>query len=98
MIQHIMLWNYKEGVAAEVKAKLEAELAGLPRKVPALRSVQWGPVIGGRNQSFSHCFVMLFDNKSDLAEYTVHPDHVHFAGPFREVCAVQVVADFQVWQ
>ncbi|HEX9987251.1 MAG TPA: Dabb family protein [Chloroflexia bacterium] len=95
MIQHIMLWNYRDDVLPDERARLEAELAGLPQKVPSLRGVRWGPVVGGRNQSFSHCFVMLFDDKVGLDEYAAHPDHLRFSGPFKDACAVQVVADFE---
>lgn len=96
MIQHILLWNYKDGLAARERDRLEGELARLPEKVPTLRRVEWGPVVGGRNQTFTHCFVMLFDDMAGLAAYAIHPEHVRFAGPFKEACAVQVVADFEV--
>lgn len=95
MIQHILMWNYKEGVSGEERARIEKELGGLARKVPALRGLRWGPVVGGRNQSFSHCFVMLFDSEEGLAEYAAHPEHIRFAGPFREACETQVVVDFK---
>lgn len=96
MIQHILLWNYREDLPAEERARLERELVDLPAKVPAVRSLEWGPVVGGRNQSFTHCFVMRFDHTAGLAEYAMHPDHVRFAGPFREACSAQTVADFEV--
>jgi hypothetical protein len=95
MIQHIMLWNYREGVSEEERVRLESELAELSGKVPALREVRWGPVVGGRNQSFSHCFVMLFDDIEGLQQYATHPDHLHFSGPFKDACEVQVVIDFE---
>ncbi len=95
-IYHILMWNYRVGVPIEERARLEAELESLPSKVPALKTVQWGPVFGGRNQSFSYCFVMLFESKEGLQEYTDHPDHLHFSGPFKEACAEQVVVDFDV--
>ena len=96
MIQHILLWTYKKETTADERARLEAELEALPGKVPTLRSFQWGPVVGGRNQLFTHCFIMTFDDRAGLSEYTTHPDHVRFAGPFREACSVQVVADVEV--
>ncbi len=95
-IQHILQWSYKDEVPAEERARIEAELARLPELVPTLRHLVWGPAVGGRNQSFSHCFVMYFDSMEGLAEYATHPDHVRFAGPFKEACAVQVVTDFEV--
>ena len=96
MIQHIMLWNYKDEVALEQQAQYERELQALVDKVPSLRGLQYGHVVGGRNQSFSHCFVMYFDDMDGLREYSVHPDHQAFSGPFSEACATQVVADFEV--
>lgn len=95
-IQHILQWSYRDDVPAEERARIEAELERLVERVPSLRRLEWGPVVGGRNQSFSHCFVMYFDNMEGLSEYATHPDHVRFAGAFREACAVQVVTDFEV--
>jgi hypothetical protein len=95
MIQHIMLWNYRDDVLEVEQARLEEELSALPGKVPSLRQVRWGPVVSGRNQSFSHCFVMLFDDLQGLQEYATHPAHLHFSEPFKEACAVQVVTDFE---
>lgn len=94
-IQHILLWTYGDDTPAEERARLEDELAKLPSKVPSLRSLEWGPVVGGRNQSFSHCFIMTFDDISGLEEYATHPDHLHFAGPFKKACKAQVVADVE---
>jgi len=96
MIQHIMLWNYKDEVGTEERAYHEAELVRLVELVPSLLLVQYGPVVGGRNQSFEHCFVMHFADMAGLAEYASHPAHVNFSGAFKEACAVQVVADFEV--
>ena len=83
MIKHIMLWNYKDQTPAQERARIEAELASLPEQVSSLIAVQFGPVVGGRNQSFSHCFIMDFDDMAGLAEYNTHPAHIRFAGPFR---------------
>ena len=95
MIQHILHWNYKDDVTEDVRARIEAELEALPDQVPSLRGLQWGPVTGGRNQTFSHTFVMLFDNIEGMQEYASHPAHLGFAAPFREACAAQVVVDFE---
>jgi hypothetical protein len=96
MIQHIMLWNYKDEVTRELQAHHERELKALVERVPSLRGLQFGPVVGGRNQSFTHGFVMYFDDMDGLREYSVHPDHQAFSGPFSEACAAQVVADVEV--
>jgi hypothetical protein len=92
---HILMWTYKNEVPPEERARIEAELAELPDKIPSLRGLHWGPVTGGRNQTFTHCFMMLFDDKNGLEAYNAHPDHVHFAKSFRDACAVQVVVDFE---
>ncbi len=89
-----MLWNYRDEVTAEERASIEVELESLVSKVPTLKELRWGPVVGGLNQSFSHCFVMLFNDKSGLEEYGAHPDHAKFSARFREACSVQVVVDY----
>ncbi len=96
MIRHILLWNYKPETTPEERARLEAELEALPDRVPALRQVEWGPVVGGRNQTFSHGFIMQFDSLEALADYATHAAHIHFSVPFRDACSTQVVADIEV--
>jgi hypothetical protein len=96
MIRHILLWTYKPETTPEERARLEAELVSLPDRVSVLRQVEWGPVIGGRNQSFSYCFIMQFDDADALAEYTTHAEHIKFALPFRDACSIQVVADVEI--
>jgi hypothetical protein len=96
MIRHILLWNYKDRTSPEERTRIEAELVSLPAQVPSLREVAWGPVVGGRNQSFTHCFIMQFDDMDALAQYSTHAAHIKFAGPFREACTVQVVADVEI--
>ena len=95
MIQHILHWTYKDDIPNEERSRIEAALAALPDHVPSLRGLQWGPVVGGRNHTFSHTFVMLFDDTQGLQEYTDHPAHLRFAGLFRAACAAQMVVDFE---
>jgi hypothetical protein len=96
MIQHIMLWDYRTDVTLEQQAQHERELQALVERVPSLRALQFGSVAGGRNQSFSHCFIMTFDDMNGLREYSVHPDHEKFSDSFAAACATQVVADVEV--
>lgn len=96
MIQHILMWSYRDEAPEEERHRLESALELLPEQVPSLLRLEWGPVFGGRNQNFTHCFVMHFSSREGLAEYATHPDHVRFAGPFREACAAQMVVDFEV--
>ncbi|MBF6612948.1 MAG: Dabb family protein [Chloroflexi bacterium] len=95
MIQHIMLWNYRDEVPEEERARLESAFRALPCKITALNRVELGPVVGGRNQSFSHCFVMHFDDQAALAEYADNLEHLRVAAPFKEACAAQVAIDFE---
>ena len=96
MIQHVLMWSYREETSDYERAAIEAALDQLPEQVPSLLRLEWGPVVGGRNMSFTHCFVMHFYDMSGLQEYAVHPDHARFAAVFREACAEQVVVDFEV--
>ncbi len=73
MIQHIMLWNYREEASAEER-EAPPGLAGratVPGALSFERAV--GACLWGTNQSFSHCFVMYFHDRKGLSEYDNPP-------------------------
>ncbi|MCM1154636.1 MAG: Dabb family protein [Roseburia sp.] len=79
MIQHIVLWNFKEDLTAEEKnaaaARMKKELEAIKELVPGTVSIQ---VVKNEMDS-SNCDVAListFESKEALDKYQSHPEHL----------------------
>lgn len=85
MVYHIIMWNFREEVAAEDKPKLKEAMAenlkGLVGKVPGLLTVDF---VAEPEASSSHdiALVTTFEKVEDIKAYAVHPDHVHVADTY----------------
>ena len=85
MVYHIVMWNFKEEIAAEDKARLkadmEANLKGLVGKVPGLLTVDF---VKDAIPSSTHeiALVTTLEKAEDIKVYATHPDHVHVAATY----------------
>ena len=85
MVYHIVMWNFKEEVAAEDKPRLKADMAAnlksLVGKVPGLLSVDFvaEPVTSSTHEI---ALVTTLEKAEDIKVYAGHPDHVHVANTY----------------
>ena len=85
MVYHIVMWNFKEEIAAEDKARLkadmEANLKGLVGKVPGLLTVDF---VKDTIPSSTHeiALVTTLEKAEDIKVYATHPHHVHVADTY----------------
>ena len=85
MVNHIVMWKFKEEVKEEEKGKLAEEMAihleGLVGKVPGLKSAKF---VRMPLSSSTHdmALVTTLEKKEDVAVYASHPDHVHVADTY----------------
>ena len=96
MIKHILQWSYKNEIPQEERTRIESELVALPSRIPVLERVVWGPIVGGNNPDYTHCFMMDFEDMDAVNAYIVHPAHEEFAVAFRAAYARRVVIDVEV--
>ncbi len=94
MVTHILLWNYKDEVAAEALQAIEAELAGLPRRIPGLQSLTSGPVFRWRVREYQHACVMFFADRAALDAYQVDPIHKDFTTRFHPATSELAALDY----
>jgi Stress responsive A/B Barrel Domain len=69
MIRHMVLFAFKPSVDEELRCKLLAMLADLPRQFPEMRGFQLGVNVSKRDNRCSHGMTMSFNTLSDLENY-----------------------------
>lgn len=77
MLRHVVLFSWKPD-ATDVAIRAFSEgLAGLPSRIPEIRSYQFGPDLrlGGSTEDF--VLVADFDDTDAYREYAEHPAHRH---------------------
>ncbi len=93
MVQHIVMWKFKEDVdkeqaAAQMKEKLEA-LVGV---VPGL---QWLEVCPTYQGDADYALYSEFDSAEALEAYQVHPGHVAAKEIVQKYITTRIVADYE---
>lgn len=96
MIHHILQWSYKDEIPTDERARVERELVALPSRIPVVQRLSWGPIVGGNNPGYTHCFVMDFADMDAVNAYLAHPAHEEFAVSFRAAYALRLVIDVEV--
>ena len=97
MVEHIVMWSFKEEVPvnerAEASAKIKEGLEGLVGVVPGLLSAR---VVTELISSSTHDLSLIteFDTKEALAAYKTNPDHVKVATFVRSVTCNRAALDF----
>lgn len=85
MVNHIVMWNFKDEIAEEqkpaLKKAMEENLKSLVGKVPGLLTVKF---IKTPIDSSTHdvALVTTLEKAEDIAVYAKHPEHVKVADTF----------------
>ncbi|HEY8806980.1 MAG TPA: Dabb family protein [Candidatus Limnocylindria bacterium] len=97
MVQHIVLWAFKDSVPRAERDAIVAALRGLRTRVPSLRSLEVGENFSpARAQGYTHVLVETFDDRDGLVAYAGHPDHVPVLGRIRDAAAQLIAVDLEV--
>ena len=100
MVKHIILWQLKDELSDEEKAKVRADikvgLEGLAGKIPGLIDIH----VQTEMLDSSNADLMLdstFEDADSLKGYAVHPEHVAVAdGVVRPNTKSRVCIDYEV--
>jgi hypothetical protein len=95
-IQHVVSFKFKSTASAEDIKKVETSFAGLKKKIPQIKSLEWGTNISPEklNKGFTHCWVLSFKSAQDRDAYLVHPAHQEFGKNLGPVLDDVFVIDF----
>ena len=75
MIQHIVVFKVKDGLADAEKEDLLSSVRGLKDRVPGVLDLAIGENFSPRSEGFTHALVMRFPDRAALDAYVAHPAH-----------------------
>jgi hypothetical protein len=94
MLTHIVVWKYRADVERETREEHVSLLRSLAKIIPAVKSLAVGFDTLGLPRSYDTGLVAIFDDRSALDAYTVHPDHVKVANFGRSISEHVASVDF----
>jgi hypothetical protein len=97
-LQHAVFFKFKDDAAAADVKKVEEAFAALPGKIEAIKGFEWGTNNSpeGKDDGFTHCFLVTFASSEDRQAYLPHPDHEEFKKVLGPVLDKVRVLDFKV--
>ncbi len=96
--RHVVLFKFKDDATAEQVKAVEEAFKALPSKIDTIVSLEWGTNVSpeGKNDGYTHCFFVTFNDKAGVEVYLPHPAHKDFGALLRpildKVCVVDYVA------
>ena len=75
MIEHIVLFRWKDDVSSEVVENVMTELPKLKDKISGILDLSCGANFCDRAKGFTHGLVVRFTDRAALAAYGPHPEH-----------------------
>lgn len=97
MIEHIVLFRFKDEITDSTKATIVKELLSLKDKVPSIQSITAGKNFTDRSKGFEYGLVVRFENRLGLDDYQVHPEHQRVIHEFIRPALADILAvDYEV--
>ncbi len=95
MLTHIVVWKYKEEVAAETRQQHVAGLRALVSAIPEIEELQVGADVLHLARSYDTGLVARFRDRTALDAYDAHPQHQKIALMGRGISAHVASVDFE---
>ncbi len=96
--RHVVFFKFKDSATPEQVQSVEKAFMDLAKKVDTIKAFEWGTNVSpeGKNDGFTHCFLVTFADKAGLDVYLPHPAHDEFKGKLKpyldKVCVLDYVA------
>jgi hypothetical protein len=75
MVEHIVLFRWKEEASQEARDSAVAELRKLKGKIPGIVDLSCGANFSDRAKGYTHGLVVRFKDHAALEAYGPHPEH-----------------------
>ena len=98
MLQHVVLFKFKDDAKPEDVKKVEEAFIALKSQIKEIKAVEWGLNNSPENlnQGFTHCFLVSFASEKDREIYLPHAKHKAFVELLGPVLEKALVIDY--WQ
>ncbi len=95
-LKHAVFFKFKDDAAAEDIKAVEEAFAELPAKIDTIKAFEWGTNNSpeGKDDGFTHCFMVSFDTEEGRQTYLDHDDHLMFVELLKPVLDKARVLDF----
>ena len=94
MLTHIVIWKYRSDVDQETRQEHVKRLSSLTAIIPEAKSLSVGFDTLALPRSYDTGLVAIFEDRSGLDAYTVHPEHVKVADFGRTISEHVASVDF----
>lgn len=95
-LKHAVFFKFKDDASREDVKKIEEAFAALPSKIDSIKAFEWGTNNSpeGKEDGFTHCFMVTFDSEEGRDQYLPHADHKAFVEILKPVLDKVRVLDF----
>lgn len=96
MLQHVVLFKFKEDAKPGEVKKVEEAFIALKAQIKEIKALEWGLNNSPENlnQEFTHCFIVSFSSERDREIYLPHPKHKEFVALLGPVLDKVLVIDY----
>ena len=95
MVKHIVMFKFKDENKENNILKAKKILNKLEDLVPTLLSIEVGIDFSKEDRAMDLSIITTFNNKSDLNEYAIHPEHIKVVNFIKEVIVQSKVVDYE---
>jgi hypothetical protein len=96
VLKHVVMYKFKADQSPEKIQEVVETFAGLPSKIDAIIGFEHGDNVSqeGKSEGFTHLFCVTFRDQAGLAEYLVHPAHLHYVSVVKDRREKVIVFDY----
>ena len=95
MLTHIVVWKYRADISEATRAEHRSQLRTLTNIVPGIQSLSVGSDTLHSPRSYDTGLVAIFDDRTVLDAYSVHPDHVKVVEFGHSIIETMAKVDFE---
>lgn len=94
MLRHVVVWKYRADIDMDVREEHVTLLRNLSSVIPQLQSLSVGFDTLHLPRSYDTGLVAVFEDRSALDAYTIHPEHIKAANFGRSISEHVASVDF----
>lgn len=96
MIEHIVLFKFREGTSEAKKEECARRLRHLIYELPGIIDIQAGQNYSSRSKGYSMALTVRFKSKEDHEHYTPSPEHQAVLAFMNDALTDTLAVDFEI--